>query len=168
MVSSIKNFFSNIGKGEGDLSVQFSARLAKSAINVSLNVSGKGTTLNIDPNVLTQLEAVAESPIRTNHDKNGNLIGIEFHIRLGNVEGLGKVSAILGANFDSESGDATAIIGGKLSGLGISGATSTQLKLLMRASTIGDNPTVQGRDFVNNFEDQESRDRFNKIWADPF
>jgi hypothetical protein len=168
VVSSAKNFFSNIGNGEGSFSMQFGARLVSSQINISLNVSGTNASIKLDPNLISSLEAVAGSPIRTKYDSNNNLTGVEFHVGVGDVAGTGKISAILGGFFDTETGDATGVIGGKLSGIGVSEKTSVNMKLLFKASTIGNNPTVQGRDFVNNFDDQNSRDRFNEAWSDPF
>lgn len=100
--------------------------------------------------------------------RSGNLTGVEFHIPTGDIQGIGKVSAILGENFNFETNDVTATVGAKLSGLGFTGDTSISLKFSIKASTTGNNPTVQGRDFANNFKDSESRERFNKVWTDPF
>ena len=163
-INSVKNFFKNIGRGEGETSVQLNASFANSAINVSLNVSGNGVTKGINTNILSQLEAVVKSPIRTQQDESGNLTGVEFHIPVTNVEGIGKVSAILAGNFDTKTGDARVEIGAKLSEIGFSRMTSVSMKLMMKASTIGDHPTAQGGNFADNFKDEESKRRYKKTW----
>jgi hypothetical protein len=167
-INSVKNFFSNVFKGEGSLSLQLSARVAGSNLNVSVKFSGGGVTANIDSSIISQLEAVAGTPIRTKYNEQGKLDGLEFHITAGDVAGIGKISAILGGSFDFETGDATAIIGTKLSNLGNSGKTSVSLKLMLRSSTIGDNPTIQGGDFADNFKDTASKEQFNNLWTDEF
>lgn len=137
-------------------------------MNLSLNFSEAGISGKIDPSVISQLEAVAGSPVRTKYDKDNNLNGLEFHIGVGDAAGIGKISAILGGSFDTETGDATTTIGAKLSGLGETGKTSLILRLSAKASTIGDSPTVQGRDFANNFNDSASKAKYNEVWTDRF
>jgi hypothetical protein len=164
VVNSAKNFFSNIAKGEGSLSIQFAVRVAGSNLNMSLTFSGNGIEGKIDPTLISQLEAIAGTPVRTKYYRN-NLCGIEFHVPISDLGKIGKISAILGGYFDVENGDATMAIGAKLAG---PSKTSFTLKLALKATTIGDHPTVQGHDFENNFRDAASRDRFNEVWSDLF
>ena len=169
-INSAKNFVANIFNNKGSLAVQFSARIANSKINISMTVSDNGVGVGINSGVLSQLEAISKSPVRTTHDSNGNLTGLEFHIPVYDRQGIMAVSAVLGANFDTKTGDATAVIGGKLSGPkgGWTEGSSIQMRLLFKASTIGEHPTIQGGDFIDNFEDAASRERFNEVWANQY
>jgi hypothetical protein len=176
LINSGKNFISNAGKGEGSLSAQVGVRLAGSQLNFSFYLVGREGSFN--PSLIESFEAITGTPIRTKFDKNNNLTGLEFHVGVADIESIAKISTIIGGNFDTETGDVTTIIGAKLSALGIIGLsapetslenggpskTSITVKLLLKASTIGDNPTIQGRDFANNFSDRFSRDRFNEVW----
>jgi hypothetical protein len=155
MINSAKNFISNTKKGEADFSIQLGLRVAGSQLNVSFNIPPG--EMDIGTSLIGSLQALAGSPIRAKFDKNNNLTGLEFHIGVAEVENIAKLSAIVGANFDADSGDATLTLGGKLSALGIIGLngpntdlelggaskTSLTVNLRMRASTIGKNPTMQ-------------------------
>jgi RHS repeat-associated protein len=175
-INSIRNFISNIRKGEGSVSLQLGARLAGSNINISLKTSGAKFESGIDTSFASQLQAVIGTPVRVKVDKNNKLTGLEFHVGVAEIEKIGKISALIGGTYDIETGDATVEIGAKLTALGGrkpieeggSSKTSISLKLLVKASTIGDHPTLQGGDFANNFHDEQSKRQFMELCAAPF
>ena len=199
LINSTRNFVENIFKGQVSVDGQISIRVANSMLNFSLRFpsasSSHGLEKNLIPqNFISQLEAIIGSPIRTIFDGNMNLTGLEFHISVIEINKVLRVSGVLGSNFDLETGDATAILGGKISanyylckllegkitedsfsafieenGLAwLVEGTSVTARLTLKVSTIGDHPTVQGGNFADNFRDEESRERFNKIWSNRF
>jgi RHS repeat-associated protein len=167
-LNSAGNAASNALHGKAEASAQFSFRLTEGKLYGSISFSSKGLSVKtysqmID--VLTQLEAVVSSPVRTKHGKDRSLTGIEFHIPVGDQSALKKFSEIIGGVFDVETGDMSGTVGGKLS-TKLFGSSSFQLSLTLKSSTMGELPTVQGGNFADIFSDQKSKADFESLWKD--